>query len=233
MSGWHEALDRADLMFVGEGNPHLSRLAEKLPGMEDARAERMRHRMRGYLALHHRPENSAGDRLMRILDVPLDWYQGVERRNLCACRWDLAEARDEAARLVEERGDRLYVLLGRRVATAFLVRWAPFFSRVHRDRATRYRRRVDPIGERLVVLPHPSGLCRAWNDRRSDEAARWALLSSGGARPGELIVDRSTGGSGIVTASLEVDGVVHVTAGGESFVLGRGEVAVVRSVEGS
>lgn len=49
------------------------------------------------------------------------------------------------------------VLLGRRVATAFKMR-ASWFAP------------ASPIG--VWLMPHPSGLCRYWNDAKNEERAR-------------------------------------------------------------
>jgi hypothetical protein len=103
---------------------------------------------------------------MRILGLDEKQYLAMfDRANLVTGRrWNSVVARASARRLLAERGGVL-VLLGRRVAAAFGVDM-PYFSST-----TRFR-----------MLPHPSGLCRVWNDFESAYRAR-ALLSDviGGA----------------------------------------------------
>lgn len=100
------------------------------------------------------PRTPSGSRLLKILGAGA--YAGLRRTNLCRGRWDRARARQRAL-LIARRGGPI-VLLGTRVAAAFGVPYRPF----RRD-------------GRLLVLPHPSGLCRAWNDPQSAPRARRAL----------------------------------------------------------
>jgi uracil-DNA glycosylase len=81
-------------------------------------------------------------------------------------RYPLDLARREALRLLSSAGrPRTLLLCGRKVATAFGYGREGFLSAVSLP------------GERLVFLPHPSGLCRWWNDEGNRSRARDALLS--------------------------------------------------------
>lgn len=112
-------------------------------------------------ALYPYPVNSAGGRLCRrVLGLePREYLRRYRRVNLCARRWSLAEARAAAAAL-EERG--VTVLLGAKVCAAFRVEYLPFSVQGGR-----------------VVLPHPSGRCRAWNEPGAYGAARAVLREAG------------------------------------------------------
>lgn len=81
--------------------------------------------------------------------------------NLCDDVWDLKAARLRA----DSVGHRRAVLLGRRVAEAFGVRYYPF--------------EVFDVNSRLAAasLPHPSGRCRAWNEVGSAVRARRCLAA--------------------------------------------------------
>ena len=106
-------------------------------------------------ALYDEPVGSAGWRLRtRVLRVNRATYFGFKRHNLCVGKYSVPEARVEAGRLYLEqydsrRVDAVFVLLGRKVATAFGCAGYDPFTR--------------PEGMRIVLLPHPSGLCREWN----------------------------------------------------------------------
>lgn len=118
-------------------------------------------------ALYPKPENGSGGRLRRILGMTSSAYLRAFRRvNLCAGEWDAREARLAASRLARETGGP-FVLLGRKVSAAFGLPYAPFhtFNRFDRD-ATRA----------ALVLPHPSGRCRAWNDPGAAPLARALVL---------------------------------------------------------
>lgn len=113
------------------------------------------------LALYHLPRRASGDRLRVILGLSdADYLRHLARRNLCAGRWDCAVARRVAQSLLEEDFSA-YVLLGRRVAGAFRVPYG--FEVARRGLKT------------LVSLPHPSGLCRVWNEPGSTGRAREIL----------------------------------------------------------
>lgn len=119
-------------------------------------------------ALYCEPPESAGGRLCyRILGMTeRDYLRSFERRNLLAQdRWSIPAARTAAAELALalQPSDRV-VLLGRKVFDAWRPRslkpWAPFEIR----------------DDYFLLLPHPSGLSRAWNDPSAIGRARDAVL---------------------------------------------------------
>jgi hypothetical protein len=106
------------------------------------------------LALHPDPPNAAGGRLMRLLGLPRLQYMAIARRNLCTTRWSAAEASLSGACIAGEVAAgkwRVVVCLGRRVAGTFYP-GAPAWSVYSHGTCT------------FVLVPHPSGLCRVWND---------------------------------------------------------------------
>lgn len=146
-------------------------------------------------ALWCEPENSAGGRLCRLIlgltrkdergrDVAdqKTYFRAFDRVNLCAGKWDAGEARESALRI----GRKMYVedmsamssgnwptppyrivLLGAKVSAAFGgLEFNPFTI----SRAS---------GRIYVVLPHPSGRCRAWNEPGAFERARAVLREAG------------------------------------------------------
>lgn len=123
----------------------------------------------GY-ALYPLPENSAGGRLCRLIMrmEPRAYIRRFDRRNLCIGKWQLSAARDEAARITAEVQDNAdLVLMGARVCSAFRLKYEPFTIINADDRAV------------LVILPHPSGLCRLWNEPGAFERARSVLIKAG------------------------------------------------------
>ncbi len=72
--------------------------------------------------------------------------------NLCEGVWDLREAESRAAVLGSAAASRRFVLLGRRVARAFGCRDLPFL------------RLAIVWDNNVLVVPHPSGLNRIYND---------------------------------------------------------------------
>lgn len=115
-------------------------------------------------ALYHEPRNASGDRLRRILGLSVRSYVPLAKYNLCVGDWMTVAARARAADVM--RAHRVIVALGAKVRAAFMY-WrgglwtgqsAPF---------------VASSGDHtFVVLPHPSGLCRAWNEPGVVERAR-------------------------------------------------------------
>lgn len=119
------------------------------------------------MALYPLPENAAGDRLCRkVLGMThYEYLQKFERRNLLQTRdgrWSAPLAREAAQKVLREANGAPLVLLGARVAAAFGLPSLPFIVR---------RQLPSPI----LVLPHPSGRCRVWNDARNFERARACL----------------------------------------------------------
>ncbi len=119
--------------------------------------------------------NSSGYRLMQITGLSEARYRSLCRVNLCAGRWSTAEARDAAAQLWMTIVGLSFadpaptpwatvILLGRKVAQAFAcvaypglgdgesAELRPWESAEDSDRVAK-----------IVCLPHPSGLTRAWN----------------------------------------------------------------------
>jgi hypothetical protein len=113
-----------------------------------------------HFALYPAPAGSAGARLAVILAMRRGQYlEAFDRVNLLTRdRWSLPLAREAAARLAHRRR----VLLGAKVCAAHGVDFAPFH-------------RVAGDGWWGVVLPHPSGRCRIWNDAGSSDLARAAV----------------------------------------------------------
>lgn len=122
-------------LLVGEANPY---------GVDPA------------FALWPLPENASGGRLCRILGLPPSVYLDTfDRANLCPSSWSKAVAMANAKELLLGP-QRYFVLLGRKVATAFAYGRREFFTR----------------DGYFLLLPHPSGLCQLWNDPENVRRAR-------------------------------------------------------------
>jgi hypothetical protein len=150
-------------------------------------------------ALYHLPRTSSGNRLRCVLGLTdLEYHKLLDKANLCDGEWSPRKALERLAVLVDGRSPGgLVVLLGakvRSVARKFL-----------KDKFPRDAARVDygtdffstlEVGsdsERRVYacLPHPSGLCRLWNEPGSVTRARRLLAEHApwvpwGARDVEL-----------------------------------------------
>jgi len=120
------------------------------------------------------PDNSSAGRLLAMSKMTAGQYLGgLYRRNLCYDRkWSREEAERTARLLVTTLFDMprtlRVVLCGTKVAKAFglgVEFWAPFKLE---------------SGQRAVVVPHPSGLNRVYNERTAREETgryvRWAAL---------------------------------------------------------
>jgi hypothetical protein len=119
-------------------------------------------------ALYPAPRGCSGDRLCRlVLRMDPDAYlDAFERVNLCAGKWSMKAARARAGELLASRAAGVTVLLGARVCNAFGLAFVPFS--------------VVPGGDQVVaILPHPSGLSRAWNEPGAYDRARSVLISAG------------------------------------------------------
>jgi hypothetical protein len=133
-------------------------------------------------ALYPEPRGAAGDRLCRvILGMTMrDYMRSFVRRNTMKGEWNIRGARLGAAALLQEvPPGATIVLLGRQVWEAWksvvpprlcqsrpgeVMGWDPF--KVCKDQ----------IGDLTFVLfPHPSGLCRVWNDKSNVPLARETL----------------------------------------------------------
>lgn len=127
------------------------------------------------LALYPVPLSGAGGRLChKVMGLsPEEYLTRFDRVNLCAGEWDPEAAEQRASELLDARprGGRVLVLLGRKVAMAF------GFSRT--DDAFTVSPRSDSRRYTYVLLPHPSGLCREWNEPGNFARARRALRVAG------------------------------------------------------
>jgi hypothetical protein len=118
------------------------------------------------LALWPDPPYGSGGRLAKILGLSTTELILHDRVNLCYDAWDVAEARVSAQSLLERRAAGTgFVLLGRKAEDVF--GW------VYPRYEVRY---IHPYY--MLSLPHPSGLCREWNDPHNVVKARlaWADL---------------------------------------------------------
>lgn len=116
------------------------------------------------MALYPLPKHAAGGRLCSILGIsPRTYLRRYRRANLLhEGKWSRVAARAAACDLLVKDPARRIVLLGSKVCEAFRVPFVPF--RVHN---------IFPFP--MLVLPHPSGLCRIWNDPSSVTRARAAF----------------------------------------------------------
>lgn len=112
----------------------------------------------------------SGRRLADLLGVAFDVVLTSERRNLNH-KWtqkngrdgfDGREAADTAERIMSEDGPKRVVILGAKVAGAFGLTWKP----LHSERA---------FGRSFLMIPHPSGLNRWWNDSKNRRSAAVAF----------------------------------------------------------
>lgn len=121
-------------------------------------------------ALWPDPPHSAGGRLCNvILGMDIDAYcDTFDRVNLLSqAKWSVKEARTRAFELLDDtRHD--FILLGAKVSRAFGMLFSPFQTACMRDYDT-------DTYYRFLVLPHPSGLCRVWNDPNSIQRTREAV----------------------------------------------------------
>ena len=124
-------------------------------------------------ALYDLPERSSGYRLRTlVMGVRRTTYNRIKKLNLCTGEWSVPAARDRAWDVEVENPGSVLVLLGRRVWAAF---GAEEFAHVV-GRSEPFTLRHDSSGlNRYLLLPHPSGLNREWNDPASVDRAR-ALL---------------------------------------------------------
>jgi hypothetical protein len=118
-------------------------------------------------ALWPDPPRCAGWRLCHLVMrlTERQYLLAYDRVNLCAGPWRIAEARSTATHLCA--GDAqppVIVLCGSKVCGAFDVTFDPFTFN---------------LATRVVILPHPSGLSRAWNEPGALQRARAVLASAG------------------------------------------------------
>ncbi len=111
--------------------------------------------------LDPRDAGSAGAHLCTMLGLTPEVYLSTfDRVNLCRHEWNDYDAWLEALRIKAERRDKI-CLLGRKVQNAFNFIDIPFFTAI----------------DRFILLPHPSGKCRIWNDARAVAQLRRLLLN--------------------------------------------------------
>lgn len=127
-------------------------------------------------ALYPEPANSAGGRLCRIILglTVREYLRRFYRVNLCRGPWNLGEARAAAAQLDHDRRPGFpVVLFGAKVCAAWGVPFEPF-------KAVTIRK------DGLIVLPHPSGLCRTWTREKNAVSRARAVLCDHGVLVGAL-----------------------------------------------
>ena len=95
--------------------------------------------------------------LNEVALLPAPWVN-MFQVNLCEGQWKIGKARDRATELFAASPAKL-LLCGQKVSTAFGVPFTPFQKH----------------GESLLILPHPSGLCRLWAEAGSFDRARAAV----------------------------------------------------------
>ena len=112
-------------------------------------------------ALYHLPRHASGNRLREHLGLRDATYEKLRKVNLCEPAWSEKLARVTAERVLNRSGWDwdLIVMLGARVKKAFGVPKMEAFT-------------AQGV---LVALPHPSGLCRQWNEPGAPARARQLL----------------------------------------------------------
>lgn len=114
-----------------------------------------------YYALYPLPSGSSGGRLARLLGLSMTAYlRRFDRANLCTGSWSAPAARAAAAELRRREGK--IVLLGAKVRGAFGLDLEPF-----------------SVQDRFVVIPHPSGLNRAWGEPGARDRLRRLFAEQG------------------------------------------------------
>lgn len=159
-------MERQDSGRTGsvDGISHVLLVGEDNPYGQDPR-----------FALYHKPRHASGNRLRQHLGLRDATYEKLQKINLCGGKWSAKEARWRAAE-INGRAPvtceyaaflddlRVIVLLGAKVREAFGLR-TEFFGITGATTANLV----------YVVLPHPSGLNRAWNRPGAREDARRLL----------------------------------------------------------
>lgn len=119
-------------------------------------------------ALYPHPRHASGNRLREIMELEDNAYlRAFDRVNLCTGRWLLKKAREAAQRIVLEAQPKTIVLLGKKVCDAFNCPFQPFTLS------------ASGRGYPRVVLPHPSGINRMWNEPGAYARARKILREAG------------------------------------------------------
>lgn len=137
-------------------------------------------------ALWPDPPGCAGHRLChKVLGMSEHAYmEAFDRTNLCGRKWSMPLAR-LAAGAVNAHGQprRVIIMLGRKVATAFgyghhqpFTTVAKVWNKDGYDLMLDDEVTADNPTTRFLVLPHPSGLCRVWNEPGAFERARSLIV---------------------------------------------------------
>lgn len=130
--------------------------------------------------LYPYPERSSGHRLCYLLlGVDRKLYLDEERFHrvnlLRASKWSAPAARESAAKVRADATGCPVVLLGQKVSLAFGLDYKPFTLVVLPDLIA-------------AIVPHPSGLNRAWNEEGSFYRARHIVHCAEKLAAGELKV---------------------------------------------
>lgn len=116
-------------------------------------------------ALYFEPPQSAGGRLCKVVlgMTGREYLRTFHRVNLCPSKWSAPVARARAGELMALHAP--IVLLGAKVCDAFGVEFDPVRTSMFAD-----------TGEPYVVIPHPSGLSRGWNQPGMHDKAKEAIM---------------------------------------------------------
>lgn len=122
-------------------------------------------------ALYPLPKHASGHNLAtKVMGLSMvDYLRLFDRANLCKRTWSIREAREKARNITDvENAERraLVVLCGQKVCNAFGFAYEPLTAVCRPDQV-------------LLILPHPSGLCRFWNEEGAYERARAFLRNQG------------------------------------------------------
>lgn len=140
---YDNTIDGKRPVLVGEMNPYQK------PGADPT------HRF----DLYPKPERASGGRLCYdILGMSAQAYLRafVRRDLLTGDKWSVPKAREAAATLWRDSGEAPLILLGAKVTVAFGLSYKPFVIATATG--------MNDVSKRVVILPHPSGLCRVWSE---------------------------------------------------------------------
>lgn len=129
-------------------------------------------------ALYHLPRHSSGNRLRCLLGLTdLEYHRLLDKANLCDGKWSARKALERLGALLDSRGPGgVVVLLGARVrGVARRLAREKYGADLGLDFFTVLEVGEGELRRILVSLPHPSGLCRAWNEPGSVTRARRLL----------------------------------------------------------
>ena len=132
-------------------------------------------------ALYPLPLRASGDRLCTLVMglERRDYLDRFDRVNLCPERWSAPLSRKNAEIIQRERAGGVVVLLGSKVCAAFGFEYKPFTVTERWYGHGGAAPAAAGSSTRFVLLPHPSGLCRVWNEPDAFRRARAALLAGG------------------------------------------------------